>query len=100
MIQDPSRIPFTKGVSIPLSPEERNEVFEIDGEAVAKALHALALVRSKQISGERFLRVLANCRGEALARFTKATAELARARLQNRRAEVPARYLAPDRLAA
>ena len=70
-----------KSIGIPLSDHERNEVFEFDTEAVARGREALRLVRTGQISRPKFIRLLANCRGQALARFARCCAEIARQQL-------------------
>lgn len=67
-----------KTLSIPLNDEERNEIFEADPEACARAREALRLVRAGTISGPRFLRLMSNYRGLALERFVRRCVELAR----------------------
>lgn len=70
-----------KSIGIPLSDHERNQVFESDPEAVARGREALRLVRTGQISRPKFIRLLSNCRGEALARFARCCADIARHQL-------------------
>ncbi len=79
---------------IPLSNTERDEIFESDPEAMAKARNALALVRARKIDGVRFLRLVANYKGEALSRFSRHCAEVAQARLRSGWQAVNARRVA------
>ena len=79
---------------IPLSQAERDEVFENDAEAMAKARTALELVRARKIDGVRFLRLMDNYKGLALARFTRHCAEIARNRIRSGWVAVNAREVA------
>lgn len=68
---------------IPLTDAERAEIFENDAEAFQRGRRALGLLRAGQISGEQFIRTMADCQGQALSRFASDCARIARQRLSS-----------------
>lgn len=83
----------TMKVAIPMNDFDKNEVFERDPVAWSKARAALALVREGKIDGHRFLRLVSNYKGEALARFARHCAEVAQHRLSSGWAAGNARFV-------
>lgn len=64
-------------ISIPLSDWDRAEIFEHDAEATGKANDALRALRGGQITRARFIRLVSNYQGQALARFARRCSQVA-----------------------
>ncbi len=79
---------------IHITDDQLNRIFESDSEQYEKGRKALHLLKQGAISGDRFLRLISNYKGQSLNKFTRHCAEVANARLRSGWAAVNAREVA------